>query len=140
MKGRTLVSEMKQINNILQARDVRYKQLVDTEGLYTVFVNATAAENKLDYQAIKVMIVPEEIENGTVRQLVFYRTYYIHAYTKISEEFIGEQYLNYVKSYKDTDSAKIGVLKHLENYKFNLDKDLILNFTIEESTEEVIQN
>ena len=140
MKGRTLVSEMKQINNILQARDVRYKQLVDTEGLYTVFVNATAAENKLDYQAIKVMIVPEEIENGTVRQLVFYRTYYIHAYTKISEEFIGEQYLNYVKSYKDIDSAKIGVLEHLADYKFYLDKDLILNFIIEENTEKVEQN
>ena len=136
----TLVSEMKQINNILQARDVKYKQLVDTEGVYTIFVNATADERKLDYQVIKVMIVPEEIEDGTVRQLVFYRTYYLHNNTKISEKFIGEKYLNYVKSYKDIDSAKIGVLEHLEDYKFNLDKDLILNFTIEENIEKAIQN
>lgn len=131
---------MKQINNILQANDVKYKQLEDTEGIYTIFVNATATENKLDYQAIKVMIVPEEIEDGTVRQLVFYRTYYIHAYTKISEKFNGEQYLNYIKSYKDVNSAKIGVLKHLSDYKFNIDKDLILNFILEENTEKVIQS
>lgn len=134
------MSEMKQINNILQANDIRYKQLEDTEGLYTIFVNATAAENKLEYQAIKVMIVPEEIEDGTVRQLVFYRTYYIHAYTKISEKFNGEQYLNYIKSYKDVNSAKIGVLEHLSDYKFYIDRDLILNFIIEENTEKVIQN
>lgn len=132
MERATHLIDMQQIKNILQAQKVKYKQLKDIDGVYTIFINVTASENNIVYQALKVMIVPEQIEDESIRQLVFYRTYCLHNNTKISEEFKNETHKQYIQSYKNLESAKIGVLKHLEDFGFSIKENKIINFIIED--------
>lgn len=125
---------MQQINNISQATEIKYKQLTDVNGVYTIFVD-TSGENT-EYQIIKAMIVPEEIEDGSIRQLLFFKTFFLSPFTTINEEFKSERFKEYIQSYKSITAAKQGVLDHLNEFNFNVDKNLIVNFVIEKKQDE----
>ena len=53
MERATHVIDMQQIKNILQAQEVKYKQLKDIDGVYTIFINVTASEITLFIRHLK---------------------------------------------------------------------------------------